>query len=285
MSYFPHLLVIAYLSSASLLTGGEWPRELSAPFGRSPVLDGEISKGEWADATSFEGTKGWTPQFTPTTSPADLSLRGWVKYDDSRLWFAFDVTDDVLYGIDTDRWLPEKNPQAHELTPQGWPWFGDEMEILLNAANAWEGDENARGSGHSWQMVCNLTKSRLGGIGTGGLLEGEPRVKPEAWSTYRKWIERGAMQAVAKPKQGGKGYIIEWSIAFDPCLEVTTGNYFKPGDQEVVMGLNIAIGDLDEKVKGQGNFGNFLHEEWFAGEKNKRTNLRQFGRLRMMPKK
>lgn len=285
MSYFPHFLVVAFLSSASLLRGGEWPRELSAPFGKSPVLDGEISKGEWADATFFEGTKGWTPQFTPTTSPADLSLRGWVKYDDSRLWFAFDVTDDVLYGIDTDRWLPEKNPQAHELTQQGWPWFGDEMEILINAANTWEGDENARGSGHSWQMVCNLTKSRLGGIGAGGLLEGEPRVKPEAWNIYRKWIESGAMQAVAKPKQGGKGYIIEWSIAFDPCLEVTAGKYFQPGGQEVVMGLNIAIGDLDEKAKGQGNFGNFLHEDWFAGEKNKRTNLRQFGRLRMMPKK
>ena len=24
-------------------------------------------------------------------------------------------------------------------------------------------------------MVCNLTKSRLGGVGAGGLLEGEPR--------------------------------------------------------------------------------------------------------------
>jgi SSS family solute:Na+ symporter len=285
MNLAPYSLLAVLLSSASLLIAGEWPSELSAPQGSSPKLDGIIGKDEWADATSFEGTKGWTPQFTPTTSPADLSLRGWVKYDDSRLWFAFDVTDDVLYGIDTDRWLPEKNPQAHELTPLGWPWFGDEMEILINAANTWEGDENASGSGHSWQMVCNLTKSRLGGIGTGGLLEGEPRVKPEAWSTYRKWIESGAMQAVAKPKTDGKGYIIEWSIAFDPCLELKPGTFFAPSDQEVVMGLNIAIGDLDEKAKGQGNFGNFLHEDWLAGEKNQRTNLRQFGRLRMMPKK
>lgn len=285
MNLAPYSLLAVLLSSASLLMGDEWPRELTAPQGFTPKLDGVIGKDEWADATPFEGTKGWTPQFTPTTSPADLSLRGWVKYDDSRLWFAFDVTDDVLYGIDTDRWLPEKNALAHELTPQGWPWFGDEMEILINAANTWEGDENARGSGHSWQMVCNLTKSRLGGIGTGGLLEGEPRVKPEAWSTYRKWIESGAMQAVAKPKTGGKGYIIEWSIAFDPCLEVKPGTFFTPSDQEVVMGLNIAIGDLDEKAKGQGNFGNFLHEDWLAGAKNKRTNLRQFGRLRLLPKK
>jgi SSS family solute:Na+ symporter len=93
------------------------------------------------------------------------------------------------------------------------------------------------------------------------------------------------MQAVAKPKTGGKGYIIEWSIAFDPCLEVKPGTFFTPSDQEVVMGLNIAIGDLDEKAKGKGNFGNFLHEDWLAGAKNKRTNLRQFGRLRLLPKK
>ena len=50
------------------------------------------------------------------------------------------------------------------------------------------------------------------------------------------------------------------------------------------MGLNIAVGDLDEKPKGEGNFGNFHHEDWFAGEKNKRTNVRQWGTLRLMPR-
>ncbi|MEQ1748429.1 MAG: hypothetical protein ABL974_03335 [Prosthecobacter sp.] len=279
-----HLTLFVILWPAVWAAAGEWPRELSAPFGQTPVLDGVISDQEWSDATVFVGTKGWTPQFTPTKSNDDLSLRGWVKYDDQRLWFAFEVKDDVLYGIDTERWLPEKNLQAHELTTQGWPWFGDEMEILINAANSWQGDENARGNGHSWQMVCNLTKSRLGGIGQGGLIEGEPRVKAEAWSTYQKWIESGAMQAVAKPKPSGKGYVIEWSIAFEPCLEIAPGKFFTPSDQEVLMGLNLAVGDLDEKAKGEGNFGNFLHEDWFAGEKNKRTHVRQWGRLRMLPK-
>ncbi len=279
-----HLTLFVILWPAVWAAAGEWPRELSAPFGQTPVLDGVISDQEWSDAKAFVGTKGWMPQFTPTKSNDDLSLRGWVKYDDHKLWFAFEVKDDVLYGIDTERWLPEKNLQAHELTPQGWPWFGDEMEILINAANSWQDDENARGNGHSWQMVCNLTKSRLGGIGRGGLIEGEPRVKAEAWSTYQKWIESGAMQAVAKPMKGGKGYVIEWSIAFAPCLEIAPGKFFTPSDQEVVMGLNLAVGDLDEKAKGEGNFGNFLHEDWFAGEKNKRTNVCQWGRLRMLSK-
>jgi hypothetical protein len=162
---------------AALALAGEWPRELRAYQGTTPTVDGVIAPGEWDDATTFTGTKDWTPQFTPITDPADLSVKGYVKYDDQRLYFAFDVTDDVLYGIDSDRWLPDKNPKAHELTREGWPWFGDEMELLINAANRWSGDENAAGNGSSWQMVCNLTKSRLGGIGVGGLLEGRAALK------------------------------------------------------------------------------------------------------------
>lgn len=275
---------VAACAAVSLtVRGGEWPRELRAFHGTTPKLDGVISPCEWDDATTFSGTQDWTPQFTRTTEAGDLSLRGWVKYDGSRLHFAFDVTDDVLYGLDTPRWLPEKNPKAHELTRDGWPWFGDEMELLINAANRWSADEDAAGDGTSWQMVCNLTKSRLGGVGADGLLEGEPRSKVEAWETYQRWIRQGAMQAVAKVKPQGHGYIIEWSVNFDPCLEVASGRFFRPGSEEVVMGVNIAVGDLDEPEKGTGNFGNFHHEDWFAGRKDKRTQLREWGTLRLMP--
>jgi hypothetical protein len=45
------------------------------------------------------------------------------------------------------------------------------------------------------------------------------------------------------------------------------------------MGLNIALGDLDEREKGNGNFGHFHHEDWFAGAKDVRTQLRQWGTL------
>ena len=47
--------------------------------------------------------------------------------------------------------------------------------MLINASNHWSGNEDSAGNGRSWQMVCNLTKSRQGGIGVGGMLEGEPR--------------------------------------------------------------------------------------------------------------
>ena len=264
---------------------GEWPRELKVFRGTTPVIDAVIATDEWTDAIAIEGVAGWTPQFTPTKNPKDLSLKGWAKYDDERLYFAFEVTDDILYGIDTPRWLPDNNANAHALSPQGWPWFGDEMELLINASNTWQGDENAQGDGQSWQMVCNLTKSRLGGVGKGGLLEGEPRVNPQAWKNYQDWITSGAMKAAAKPRPQGKGYVIEWSVAFDPCLEIAPGKFYRPGDEEVRMGLNIAVGDLDEKPKGDGNFGSFHHEDWFAGAKDKRTNLRQWGTLRLMPRK
>jgi SSS family solute:Na+ symporter len=261
------------------LTAGEFPRSLDAYSGTPPTLDGVISAGEWDDATHFTGVLNWSHTFSPTTDPKDLALAGYVKHDAKRLYFAFDITDDVLYGIDTPRWLPRENPKAHELSREGFPWFGDEMELLINAANRWTGHENAAGDGTSWQMVCNLTKSRKGGIGKGGLLEGEPRKKLAAWNTYQRWILSGAQQAVAKAKPGGEGYIVEWAIDFNPCLEVEPGKFYSVSMGDRKMGLNIAVGDLDTPARGQGNFGNFHHEEWFAGDPQRRTELREWGTL------
>jgi solute:Na+ symporter, SSS family len=275
-----HFRLSALLSAvAAAAFAGEFARSLEAFRGSTPKLDGVISPPEYADAVAFTGVRDWIAQFTPTTSPNDLSLKGWVKHDGRRLYFAFDIADDVLYGIDTERWLPENNPKAHDLSPQGFPWFGDEMEILLNASNRWTGNENAAGDGASWQMVCNLTKSRLGGIGTGGLLEGEPRRSPDAWNRYRSWIESHAQDCAARRKPGGRGYIIEWAVSFNPCLEVEPGVFYSTAMGDRAMGLNIALGDLDSKEAGKGNFGNFHHEDWWAGAKDVRTQLRQWGTL------
>jgi SSS family solute:Na+ symporter len=276
-------IVIGAAFAVSLgMFAGDSPRTLDAYLGSTPKLDGVISPGEWDDAVSFTGVADWAPAFTKTTDPKDLSLRGWVKHDGKRVYFAFDVTDDVLYGIDTPRWLPDNNPRAHELTQQGFPWFGDEMELLINASNRWTGAQNSTGDGSSWQMVCNLTKSRLHGIGVGGLLEGEPRSSQKAWDTYQKWILSGSQECVAKPKPGGKGYVIEWAASFDPCLEVEPGVFYSTSMGDRQMGLNIAIGDLDEKEKGAGNFGNFRHEDWFtARDATTKTQLRYFGSLWM----
>ena len=47
------------------------------------------------------------------------------------------------------------------------------------------------------------------------------------------------------------------------------------------MGLNILIGDLDEPEKGADNRYGFHHENSFAGSRNTRTHLRDFGTLWM----
>ncbi|MEZ5354757.1 MAG: hypothetical protein R2762_19150 [Bryobacteraceae bacterium] len=279
-----------FLLATSLAFAGDFPRTLKAYPGKTPAIDGRLAPGEWDDATTFQGVADWIPQFNKTTNPADLALRGWVKHDSKRIYFAFEITDDVLYGIDTDRWLPAENSHAHELTREGFPWFGDEMELLINASNRWEGTESAAGDGSSWQMVCNLTKSRLGGVGPAAgekscLLEGEPRKKPEAWNTYRRWIDSGAMQAaarVARRNARGGVYVVEWAASFNPCLEVEPGRFYSTSMGDRLMGLNIALGDIDERSRGEGNFGHFNHEDWWAGAKNVRTQLRHYGKLWIM---
>jgi SSS family solute:Na+ symporter len=255
---------------------------VSSWFGTIPRIDGVLSPGEWTDAEEIRGVWDWTAEFAPVTSNSDLALRGWVKHDNAWLYFAFEITDDVLYGIDTERWLPKENPKAHELTRDGYPWFGDEMELLLNASNKWKGDEDVSGDGSSWQMVCNLTKSRLEGEGKGGLLEGEPRTNEAAWNQYQRWILRGEQRAVAKAKPGGHGYVIEWAVRFNPCVEIEPGKFYSPSLGIKEVGLNIALGDLDLPEDGKGNFGNFHHEQWWAGAPHTRTHKSNFGTLRLM---
>lgn len=286
------------LIGTSIGKAGEFPRYLDAFPGRTPKIDGRLAPGEWADATPIFGVSGpgnlrWTHTFSPTTSPTDLNLRGWVKHDGKRLYFAFDIDDDLLYGIDTPRWLPKENPKAHDFiegkpSREAFPWFGDEMEILLNAAYKWGPTGSVLATGSSWQMVVNLTKSRLHGLQPnglkGGLLEGEPRRDPIAFATYSRWIDSAAMTAAAIKKQGGKnqggkGYFIEWSIALNPCVEVAPNTFWSPSLGDRPVGLNIALGDLDTFESGQGNFGNFHHEDWFAGGAKTRTELRDFGTL------
>jgi solute:Na+ symporter, SSS family len=271
---------------------GAWPKVIDVYKGNTPKLDGVIDKGEYDDATKIATIRGWTPQFNPTTDSNDLAAVIWIKHDGKNLYFAFDVSDDVLYGIDTARWLPVENPKAHDFTRDSYPWFGDGVEVMINASNKWyDGNEadidvnsmfgtiyNA-GNGSSWQMVCNFSKSRREGIGVGGLTEGENRNNPVSWVNYAKWIDTGAMKAVVKRKTDSKGFIVEWMIKPNPCLEISPGKFWSSKCGDVKMGLNIAVQDVDEKEKGKGNFGNFNHEDWWAGEKDNRTKLKQWGTM------
>ena len=91
------------------------------------------------------------------------------------------------------------------------------------------------------------------------------------------------MKAAAKPLPGGKGYVIEWMIRPDPCLEVRPGVFWSPSLGATRLGLNLAVGDLDLKEQGKGNFGSFHHEDWWSGGPNTRTDLDNFGVLILEP--
>jgi hypothetical protein len=43
------------------------------------------------------------------------------------------VTDDVIYGVDMPRDGPMDAPFRADGSGGGWPWFGDEIELLIHA--------------------------------------------------------------------------------------------------------------------------------------------------------
>lgn len=113
------------------------------------------------------------------------------------------------------------------------------------------------GNGTLWQMVMNLGKSRLGGVGLGGLLEGEPRSSLQAWNTYQQWILSGAQQGwthIYPETSTPRLYSFEWAVAFDPCVSPAPGIYYNGSWPDTRVHINIALGDVDWPVNGTGNF-------------------------------
>ena len=262
---------------------GAWPKEVRVYQGSIPQLDGVIAPGEYDDASQLDDFSAWTPQFFEVQSREDLYAKVWLKHDGQALYVAWDVTDDVLYGFDIPRHLPEGNANAHVLTREGFPWYGDGVELLVNASYEWtpETNEIAAGTGASFMMVASNHKSQLGGLGVGGLMLGEPRSSDIAMENYERWTRNGDMEAVVRQKDKateGSGYVIEWRVNADPCLEVRPGEFWSPAMGEVSMGLNITVADLDEE-----SIGGFHHEDWWAGERDARIRLWQFGTMVMVP--
>ena len=259
--------------------------EVSVYRGSTPVFDGKITKDEYQDATYIPNINKWVARFYPVLSEQDLSGSVWIKHDGTYLYFAFDVTDDVIYGIDTPRWLPEENPKAHELSREGFPWFGDGVEVLINAENTgdYQDGQLNKGNAYSWQMVASTHKSRLGGVGVAGLLEGEERSLLSAWNNYQAWILNKYMEVKVHIKtdadNGGSGYTVEWRILPELTLEISPGVFWSADMPVTNMGLNLAVMDLDLPENGEGNWGNIYHENWLSGERNKHTSLNQWGTM------
>jgi hypothetical protein len=159
--------VVAQPAPPGDCAGSKLKREMTSYLSDKAVtLDGVINLEEWSDATVFssvdKGENMWLCEFYAPKDPEDLSLvAGYVKHTHDALYFAFNVTDNLNYGVDTPRWKPKGNPNSDLLNASGWPFFGDEMEILINAegaANPSGGD--VAGNETSWQLVANTVAAR-----------------------------------------------------------------------------------------------------------------------------
>ena len=109
----------AILNSAEVIDG----MALAIPKGSAPTIDGEMSPGEWADATSvsqdrldnsmntFDEIEDWT----------DLTGTSYWKWDDNNLYYLLTVVDDV-------------NDPAPDNSVNQWEW--DSIEIMFDADNS-----------------------------------------------------------------------------------------------------------------------------------------------------
>ena len=288
IAFWLRLVLFSFLSVVFLqsMSGGELPDTLTAYLGTTPTLDGFIQVGEYDDAERIIGVKGWKSDTPPACeNPEDLSMVAWVKHDGKSLYFAFDITDDVIYGFDIERWLPSDNPEANTLSlKKGWPFWGDGIEIMMNSTYKLNDSGRSIGDGRSWQLCCSTNKSVLGGLGIGGLSSGLP-LTDEVWTRYENWIRNGDMEAVVRLKNNneGRGYIIEWRINPNPCMQINE-NTFVDLSKETKVGINIEIQDLDEKEKGEGNWSNMHHiDYWFRKEPYRKSDFKSFGTLVIKP--
>lgn len=98
-TYFYKLLPGPRPSCGAVDVGPRYPQPtLRAQRGRTPQIDGVLSAGEWGDAFSLKAvlSQPLVQCFKPIGDPQDWSLEaGWIKFDSTHLYFAFDIDDDI----------------------------------------------------------------------------------------------------------------------------------------------------------------------------------------------
>ena len=237
--------------------------------GSTPEFDGRIGESEYTDAVSFQWDADWIEAMKQDiTSRQDLDFRGWVKHDGEHVYIAFDITDDVFYGIETERWLPPQDEFAHVIgeRQRGRPWFGDMIEILTygRMLDIGEPVADVTGDGRGIQIIYNLTKSLEGGVGVPGMLPHGPNRTAENWENNTRWILDDIIEAKTQIHEAEDRYTVEVRIRLDGGMEIREGEYWLDGMPDTPIGFNLAIGDVDEAEKAPDGL---LHDEtWWAGK-------------------
>ena len=268
------LLESARVRSAAARAMVNLDRRMICWKGETPQFDGRISEGEYADASPFRWNADWVEAMKQEiSSPRDLDFEGWVKHDGEHLYLALDITDDTFYGIETGRWLPQQDPNAHVIgeRERGRPWFGDMIEVLLygRALDAQEAISDVTGDGRGVQIIYNLTKALEGGIGVPGMLPHGPNRTVENWENNKRWILDDIIEARTAVYEREDRYTVELRIRLDGGIEITDGGYWGDGMPDTPIGFNLSIGDVDTEDRSPD--GLLHHETWWAGKMSARN--------------
>ena len=244
-------------------------RRLVCWKGASPEFDGRLSEGEYDDAARFEWGADWIEAMKQEiASRQDLDFRGWVKHDGEHLYLAFDISDDIFYGVDTDRWLPPQDPDAHVIgeRERGRPWFGDMIEVLTygRMLDIAKPVSDVTGDGRGVQIIYNLTKSLEGGVGVPGMLPHGPGRTVENWENNTHWILEDIIESRTEIYKQEDRYTVEIRIRLDGGVEIQEGEYWTMGMADTPIGFNLAVGDVDKAEDSPD--GLLHHETWWAGK-------------------
>ncbi len=271
---------------AVVVPDGWVPPEVRCPFGKAPVLDGVAAKGEWDDALVLRRAADPWPhdtmsqQLNVTYDPADLACAIRMKHDGARLYVLCEITDDLLYNLDTEEWVPDSyksRTKPYWKSPPGkedWGYWGDcfETGICANMDGAYKsfavtGPVDANKPGECWKVQGNISYGR---VMTGEVL--------------KDWVEKGAMRCAMKRLAKGRGYVLEWSIALNPCFAVGEGKFYEPGKSPAV-GLQIMLLDVDTPEAAKGKLNPLINHQgvWpYCGKGPKKAKL-NWAKLSLLP--
>ncbi len=242
-------------------------RVLVVPYQPAPEIDGRTGEDEWAGATTLTGPEGWHPAFAPSEGYSEFSYSVRVLHDGEALYLAFEIRDDYRLGYDGERWKPA--PEADRFEEDGWPWFGDMIEILLYPDLFNLGDPliQCAGTPSSAQLIYNFSKSQTGGVGVPGWMPHGPGLPADVRRRYVERIAEGKLRGSCRLLEEPRGYAVELRIPFEDWIQGTDGKAWSPKNGSLAIGFNLAIGDVDRPADdASGGFG-LHHEDWWAGKR------------------
>ena len=203
-----------------------------------PVIDGVFSQAEWAGAipvfvegSSSPGTPPGVvpniglPYLFPPDSPADSSFTVYTLYDDSNLYVAVDVTDDIIF---CDGPVPYLDDDA-EIMIDGDRQPGD-VHMAVNCGPNNPNCPNPIVNNEGFQLITSVCNQSLTAPSNNPSIVWESKAGPRP-----------------------QGFVVEFRIPLTSINTIDTswfssgfpGSGFRPPQPGDIIGFNVAVGDDD----------------------------------------